>query len=57
MKNLTIEQFCKLETLKTDLRCGHSSDCRYEVTVEDCITVLEVKDSKGNTIEELILVL
>ena len=57
MKNLTIEQFCKLEILKTDLRSGELSDCKYEEKIEDNVTVLEVKDPEGNTIKELIVVL
>ena len=57
MKNLTIEQFCKLETLKTDLRSGDLKDCKYEAKIKDNVTVLEVKDPEGNTIKELIVVL
>lgn len=57
MKNLTIEQFCKLETLKTDLRSGDLGECRYEEKIQDNVTVLEIKDPEGNTIKELIVVL
>ena len=57
MENLTIEQFCKLEILKLDLRSGDLSDCKYEEKIEDNLTVLEVKDPEGNTIKELIVVL
>ena len=57
MKNLTIEQFCKLETLKADLRSGDLSDCKYEEKIKDNVTVLEVKDLEGKTIKELIVVL
>ena len=57
MKNLTIEQFCKLETLKTDLRSGDLRDCKYEEKIKDNVTVLEVKDLEGKTIKELIVVL
>ena len=57
MKNLTIEQFCKLETLKTDLRSCDLSDCKYEEKIKDNVTVLEVKDLQGKTIKELIVVL
>lgn len=61
MNNLTIEQYCKLETLKTDLESadfgGCKSGCKYEEKVKDNVTVLEVTDFQGNLIKELIVVL
>lgn len=57
MNNLTIEQYCKLETLKTDLRSFDLSGCKYKEKVKDNLTVLEVTDLEGNVIKELIVVL
>lgn len=56
MNNLTIEQFCKLETLKSDLRSFDISGCKYEEKIKDNLTVLEVTDFQGNIIKELIVV-
>lgn len=57
MNNLTIEQYCKLETLKTDLESADFSGCKYEEKVKDNVTVLEITDFQGNLIKELIVVL
>ena len=55
MKNLTIKQFCQLETLKTDLHL--ESGYEYQEKIEDNLTVLKVTDSEGNFVRELIVVL
>ena len=54
---LTVEQYCQLETLKTDLRSLGGDGCRYEEKIEDNITVLKVTDLEGNVVKELIVVL
>lgn len=55
MSNLTIEQFCQLETLKNDLRLESSHVC--EERFQENITVLEVIDVEGKVTQELIVVL
>ena len=55
MSNLTIQQFCQLETLKTDLYL--ESDDKYQETIKDNMTVFEVTDFEGNLVKELIVVL
>lgn len=55
MKDLTIEQYCQLENLKNDLHLGSSYHCQQKV--KDNLTVLEVSDSQGNVLRELIVVL
>ncbi len=55
MSNLTIQQFCQLETLKTDLYL--ESDDKYQETIKDNMTVFEVTDFEGNLLQELIVVL
>lgn len=55
MTNLTIQQFCQLETLKADLHL--ESGYKYQETIKDNVTVLEVIDYEGNLLQELILVL
>ena len=57
MNNLTIEQFCRLETLKTDLLNSISPGYKCQEKIKDNLTVLEIIDSEGNVIRELILVL
>ena len=57
MNNLTIEQYCKLETLKIDLESADFSGYKYEEKVKDNVIVLEVTDFQGNPIKELIVVL
>ena len=56
MKNLTIQQFCQLETLKVDINPVISADCECHERIEGDLTVLEVTDSQGQVIRELILV-
>ena len=55
MKNLTIQQFCQLETLKTDLHLESSYKCQEQF--QENLTVLEVTDFDGNLVQELIVVL
>ncbi len=55
MSNLTIQQFCQLETLKSDLNL--ESSYKYQEKIKDNLTVLEVSDSQGNIVQELIVVL
>lgn len=55
--NLTIEQYCQLETLKTDLRSCNGEGCQYREKIENNVTILEVTDSEGNLVKELIIVL
>ena len=55
MSNLTIEQFCQLETLKSDLNLESSYRC--EEKFQENMTVLEVTDREGNMVQELIVVL
>ncbi|MEM7759504.1 MAG: hypothetical protein AAGF83_21950 [Cyanobacteria bacterium P01_G01_bin.67] len=54
MNQLTILQFCQLETLKNDLL---ESDCKYQERIKDNMTVIEVIDFKGNLLKELVVVL
>ena len=56
MKNLTIQQYCQLETLKTDIHPLITSDCECRERIEGNLTVLEVTNSEGKVIRELILV-
>lgn len=56
MKNLTIQQYCQLETLKTDIHPLITSDCECTERIEGNLTVLEVTNSEGKVIQELILV-
>ena len=55
MSNLTIEQFCQLETLKSDLHLESSYRC--EEKLKGNVTVLELTDSTGKVVQELIVVL
>ena len=55
MSNLTIEQFCQLETLKSDLHLESSYKC--EEKLKENMTVLELTDLSGNVVQELIVVL
>lgn len=55
MNNLTIQQFCQLETLKTDLHL--ESGYQYQEVIKDNMTVFEVTDFEGNILNELIVVL
>lgn len=56
MKNLTIKQFCQLETLKSELHDSITSDCKLTEQIKDNLTVLELVDDQGKVIQELILV-
>ena len=56
MKNLTIKQFCQLETLKSDLHDSIAPDCKFTEQVKDNLTVFELTDDEGKVIQELILV-
>lgn len=56
MKNLTIQQFCQLETLKVDLNPVIASDYECRERIEGNLTVLEVTNSHGEIIQELVLV-
>jgi hypothetical protein len=55
MSNLTIQQFCQLETLKTDLHLESSYKCQEQF--QENFTILEVTDVEGNLFQELIVVL
>ncbi|MEM6610646.1 MAG: hypothetical protein AAF652_00015 [Cyanobacteria bacterium P01_C01_bin.72] len=55
MSNLTIQQFCQLENLKTDLHLESSYKCQEQFQKD--FTVLEVTDVEGKLLQELIVVL
>lgn len=55
MSNLTIQQFCQLETLKTDLHLESSH--RYQQKIKGNVTILEITDLEGKILQELIIVL
>ena len=55
MSNLTIQQFCQLETLKTDLNLEFNY--KYQERIKGNLSVLEVTDDEGNIVQELIIVL
>ena len=57
MNNLTIQQFCQLETLKTDLDPLIGSNCEYSEKREGNLTVLQLTNAEGKLIQELIVVL
>lgn len=56
MKNLTIQQFCQLETLKSDIDPTINSDYQCHERIEGNLTVLEVTNAEGHIVQELILV-
>ena len=56
MKNLTIQQFCQLETLKSDIDPIITSDYKCHERIEGNLTVLEVINAQGKVVQELILV-
>jgi|GEM_PF-2116795 len=56
MKNLTVQQFCQLETLKVDINPTIASEYECHERIEANLTVLEVTNSQGKVIQELILV-
>lgn len=55
MNNLTIQQFCQLETLKVDLHL--ESEYKYQEVIKDNMTIFEATDVQGNVKQELIVVL
>ena len=55
MSNLTIQQYCQLETLKADLELESSYECQEHFQEE--FTVLKVTDVDGYIIQELIIML
>ena len=55
MSNLTIEQYCQLETLKTDLYLESNYKCQEHF--QENFTILEVTDVDGNVMHELIVIL
>ena len=55
MSNLTIQQFCQLATLKEDLQLESDRQCQEKF--RENYTVLEVTDSNGNLLQELIVIL
>ncbi|MCC0176686.1 hypothetical protein I4641_06800 [Waterburya agarophytonicola K14] len=57
MNNLTIQQFCQLETLKTDLNPLIKSNCEYNEEIEGNLSVLKLTNPEGEVIQELIVVL
>ena len=57
MNNLTIQQFCQLETLKTDLHPLIASNYECSEKIEGNLTVLKLTDSEGELVRELIVVL
>ena len=56
MNNLTIQQFCQLETLKSDIEPIIASYYECHERIEDNLTVLEVTNAQGKVVQELILV-
>lgn len=56
MNKLTVLQFCQLETLKSDLNPLIESECECNERTEGSLTVLELTNSKGRIVQELILV-
>ena len=57
MNNLTIQQFCQLETLKTDLHPLITSNCEFSEQTEGNLTVLKLTNPEGEVVRELIVVL
>ena len=57
MNNLTIQQFCQLETLKTDLHPLITSNCEYSEQIEGNLTVMKLTNPDGDVVQELIVVL
>ena len=57
MNNLTIQQFCQLETLKTDLHPLIASNCECSEKIEGNLSVLKLTDPEGEVVRELIVVL
>ena len=57
MNNLTIQQFCQLETLKTDLHPLITSNCEFNEQIEGNLSVLKLTNPEGEVVRELIIVL
>lgn len=55
MSNLTIQQYCQLESLKTDLHL--KSGYNFQEQFQGNLTVIKITDSEGNILQELIVVL
>ena len=55
MSNLTIQQYCQLESLKTDLNL--QSIYNFQEQFQGNLTVIKITDSEGNILQELIVVL
>jgi uncharacterized protein YnzC (UPF0291/DUF896 family) len=55
MSHLTIQQYCQLENLKTDLHLESGYKCQEQF--QENFTVIKVIDSEGNMLQELIVVL
>lgn len=55
MSNLTIQQYCQLESLKTDLYL--KSGYEFQEQFQENFAVIKVTDSEGNMLQELIVVL
>ncbi|WP_158260658.1 hypothetical protein [Pleurocapsa sp. CCALA 161] len=55
MSNLTIQQYCQLESLKTDLNL--KSSYNFQEQFQGNLTVIKITDSEGNMLQELIIVL
>ncbi len=55
MSNLTIQQYCQLESLKTDLNL--KSNYNFQEQFQGNLTVIKITDSEGNMLQELIIVL
>ena len=57
MNNLTIQQFCQLETLKSDLNPAIASGSEYSEKIEGNLSVLKLTNPEGEVVQELIVVL
>ena len=57
MNNLTIQQFCQLETLKSDIHPSIASNCEYSEKIEGNLSVLKLTNPEGEVVQELIVVL
>ncbi|MEM8828896.1 MAG: hypothetical protein AAGE96_06005 [Cyanobacteria bacterium P01_G01_bin.19] len=57
MKNLTIQQFCQLETLKADLNPLIASSHECSEKIEGNLSVFKLTNPEGEIVRELIVVL
>lgn len=55
MSHLTIQQYCQLESLKTDLHLESGYKCQEQF--QENFTVIKVTGAQGNILQELIVVL